>query len=738
MPGLRRAAGRAAARAGRAVLDPPLAALLAALIVTFIVRYAMSARDLDMGHDIANYLSTMNTLFGRDAAGFGLNRPPLIGLVLKPFAAAFGHLAGAKALGVAVSVGLAVPFHLLARRLCLPWTATAVTILFVLTPAYSELLAWGYLTMFGLLFTMFALHFLLLLLERPTRANILLTGICVSLTAGFHQLSLLYAVLMLALVFAVLAVSDRRRLVDRGRPLLWAVGVGIVLSLPYLPVYLRLVRLQAAAAGQSLGLTTMHQLRADLSFGTDVTLVPWLFFMIILPSVIGAVALRCAWRQDRRAAAALAAVLLCSVGLVVLLLPPPFAELNRRAHYFLYFPLWLLAGIFLSQMWTRLADHTSTARLWLARLTVGVTVLALVAVTSFLSVRQFHRALDFYGYLDEDRWDAISWISHHAPQEGCVVTYPEPLGWWIEAEGGRNTANVADRGNAPLTYLGERSLLAERILSGNEGIDNGLLRLATMYPYTGAPGSPSLAVYAGGWYRDILMFDDGLFRVEMPTGEDRALADASRDRTVVSGDADAMTMACSYRMEGLTVIQETRLERDSGAASVSYHFSGAAAAAVRIPLLFAFNPSSIAVGWDGHSIEVVQDWPSVPDPVSTDIRISTREAVLKTAVAGDRLELSLTAVEDGAEIAFAFVVTGSGRGSTVGVSHWNAPQLLQEPALEHLPSAGYLAVDLAPASSAGDALPGSVDERLGACPYYELAYSEGDIRIYRVDYTQMH
>jgi hypothetical protein len=283
------ATGRSALlrRSGRLKLHLPLLTLVATLAITFAVRYCTVAQHLDMGHDIANYLSTMNTLFGGDVAGFGLNRPPLIGLVLKPFTLVSGDLAGVKVLGVLLSLGLGIPFYLLARRVCRPWIAVVITLLFVFTPDYSDLLTWGYLTMFGIFFTMLTLFFLLLLLEKASKLNVFLTGASISFIAGFHQLSLAYSVAMFSLLIIAMLVFDRPRIIANYKPLLAAVVVAVVLSVPYLPVYLRMVQLQATTASPlSVSLTPLAQIRADLSFGTDVAFVPWLLGMILLPSAL--------------------------------------------------------------------------------------------------------------------------------------------------------------------------------------------------------------------------------------------------------------------------------------------------------------------------------------------------------------------------------------------------------------------------------------------------------------------
>ncbi len=125
-----------------------------------------------------------------------------------------------------------------------------------------------------------------------------------------------------------------------------------------------------------------------------------------------------------------------------------------------------------------------------------------------MSFVTLHRALEFYGYLDNTRWDAVRWITNNTPRKASIAAYPEALGWWIEAEAKRNTATVTDRDTVPYEFLRERSLAAERVLSRNQGLENGNLRLATTYPYSGAPGQPVLGVYVGGSYHDIMMFDD--------------------------------------------------------------------------------------------------------------------------------------------------------------------------------------------------------------------------------------
>jgi hypothetical protein len=733
-------ASAALRRSGRLRLHLPLLTLVASLAITFVVRYCTVAQHLDMGDDIANYLSTTNTLFGHNVTGLGLLRPPLIALPLKAFTLAFGDLTGVKVLGVLLSVALGIPFFLLARRLCHVWIAVVVTLLFVLTPAYSDMLVWGYLTMFGMLFIMLTLHCLLLLLERPTILNTALTGLFASFIVGFHQLSLAFFAPLSLLLFLALLVFNRQGLLRNYRWVVAAIVIAVILSIPYVPIYLRLLHLQAPAISNTplISLTPLTQVEADLAIQTDPAYVPWLLGIAILLA-ISAVATRSTWQSNRSTAIVLLVTFFYSLILILLELPPPFAELNRRAHYFMYIPIWLLGGLSLSHLWSWQTTFIRAIPRWLPKLMAIVIILALLSTSVFLSLRGLMRSLDFYGYLDDSRWSAVNWISDHTPREASIVAYPETLGWWIEAEADRQTANVADRNTVPLTYLRERSLAAERILSRNQGLDNGNLRLATTYPYGGAPGNPVLGVYVGGSYHDVMMFDDGSISLIMEGGKSANMATDSQKAFTTSGDSNSMIMTTTYQMEGATVVQTAALDRASHNAVVSYSIQsdGAKVARLHVPLFFSFEPKSISIDPDQHSIEVIQASSSLTDQVITQIDIGSSGAIVDVEPHQEnRLDLSLTVQGSEAEITFTFVVTEPKLNSSVDVTYYQVPEMIKNPALEHISSIDYLAVDLKPSPHSATELPLGIEEWLSSCPYYQLVYpldGEGDIRIYRVD-----
>ena len=705
----------------------PTLTLLASLAVIFLVRYCMVSRHIDMGGDIATYLSTMHTLFGQDPTGFGLDRPPLIALPLKVFTLVFGDLNGVKLLGVLVSVMIGAPFYLLAKRISHPWIAVAVTVVFVMTPAYSDMLTWGYLTMFGILFGLLTLHFFLLLLDRPSKASVFLTGLCGSFIVGFHQLSLAFFVPLFFLLVGALFTFDRQRLAQNLRPVAIAGAIALLLSIPYVPLYLRMLRMEASAGSEaSVSLTPLF--------------VPWILSIVLsLPLVI--IALRWTWQRDRGIVIMAAVLLLYSLALILLVLPPPFVELNRRAHHFMYPAIWLLAGVVLSRLWSWRTMHISTVLRWLPKAGAIAITIALLSSTTALSFVTLHRALEFYDYLDNTRWDAVRWITNNTPRNASIAAYPEALGWWIEAEAKRNTATVTDRDTVPYVFLSERSLAAERVLSRNQGLENGNLRLATTYPYGGAPGQPVLGVYVGGSYHDIMMFDDRTVSVAMEDGKVANLTSDSEKEFSISSDGDSMTMTTRYQMEGARVVQTATLDRGSRTAVITYNIQsdGAPVTGLDVPVFFGFEPRSVSIAPDQRSIETIQYLRSKTDLVVTHINISGDGATLqKAATDEDRVDLSFNIQSDQAAITFSFDVADPELNSNTDVTQYQVPQIIRTPALEHLSSVDYLAIDLKPNPHLASELPWGTEQWLNT--YYKLVYppeGEGDIRIYRVDVSAL-
>jgi len=696
----------------------PAIVLGASLAIVFLAKYLTVTRQIDMGCDIATYLATMNAFFGQDPTGLGLDRPPLIALPLKLFTLIFGNLNGVKLLGVLLSVAIGIPFYLIAKRVCQRWIAIAMTIVFVLTPAYSDMLTWGYLTMFGILFAMLTLYFFILLLEKPSKLNSVLTGACASFIVGFHQLSLAFSAPLFLLLFTAFLVFNRQALQKNYKAAVGAVVIGIVLSIPYLPIYLRMLQMQAPATSEGLLSLTPSYL-------------PWISGIVLsLPLVV--LALKWAWQQDRTIAIMSAVLLAYSLVLILFVFPPPFLELNRRAHYFMYPAIWLLAGVVLSHLWSWQTVHVSTLRRWLPKAGAIALVVALFCSTLVMSQIKLIRGLDFFGYLDNTRWDAVSWVRDYTQDGASIAAYPESLGWWIEAESKRNTATVTDRNTVPYVFLRERSLAAERVLSRNQGLENGNLRLATTYPYSGAPGQPVLGVYVGGSYHDVMMFDDSSISLSMESGKTTNLADDSQRKFDISGDVDSRIMTTIYQTDGAKVVQTAMLDRGSQTAVICYHIQSDSSSVtkIEIPLFFGLEPDPVSIDADQHFIETTQELRELSNRVVTQINIENTGATLQIAsYQENRLDLSFNMQGKEATITFNFLVTEPDLDSIADVACYQVPKVIKEYSL------GYLAVDLRPNPHLASELPWGTEEWLDSCPYYQLVYpldGKGDIRIYQI------
>jgi hypothetical protein len=214
------------------------------------------------------------------------------------------------------------------------------------------------------------------------------------------------------------------------------------------------------------------------------------------------------------------------------------------------------------------------------------------------------------------------------------------------------------------------------------------------------------------------------------------LADDSEREFSISGDGESMTMTMVYQTEGAKVVQTATLRRGSQTAVISYNVQrdGASVTGLDIPVFLGFEPESVSIAPDQRSIEVLQQPRTQSDRVVTRIDIETEGATLQTAITQDgQVGLSFNVESDLATIDFSLVVTEPAPDSNTDVTYYEVPQIIRETALEHLSPIDYLAIDLKPNQHLASELPWGTEEWLNACPYYELVYSEGDIRIYQVD-----
>ncbi len=694
----------------------PLIALIASLAIAFVLRYLVVMQHLDMGPDIANYLITMNTVFGDDVVGMGLLRPPLIAFPLGLFTLTFGTLTGAKVLGVLAAVAIGVPFYLLARRICHPWIAVAVSIMFVFAPAYSDMLAWGYLTLIAIFFMLLTLHFLLLVLDKPSTENVILTGLFASLLVGFHQLSFAFFVILMVAFLIALLVFNRQQLFGSYKPLAAVVVIGGILSSPYVPTYIHMLQMQSVER-DGLSISIAH-----------VSIFLWLLAAL---AIIGLIFL---WRQDRNRALLLAVMLLVSLVLMVFVLPPPLVELSQRAQYFFCIPGYLLAGVILSRLWSWQKFHLLGLPHQLPKVAAIALIVALLPWGIVSSQWQLQRSLDTSTYLDDTRWQAVHWIGQNTESGAIIAVYPNILGWWIEGKAMRNAFEIGDRNRMPYAFEKEQSLVTDLILSRNQGLENGNLRLAMTYPYGNAPGNPVLGVYVGGIYEDVLMFDDSQNCFAVEEGNDTCLADAQNKEMNVTGDGESMQAVTLYQMDGFEVTRTVILNRGEQTATIRYyiHCGNVSVTRFDVPVLFNLQSTfeSQLVNLSGDSFEVEHRLRTPFEgivAVTTIVTVAADGASIEMEAQEERVASSFIMANNEATITFCFGAATPYAKEDVPVDHYEVSKLLENYCVD------YIAVDLRPNTPMLNNIPGVTEEWLDNCPYYELVYSQGDIRIYQVD-----
>jgi len=703
----------------------PSLALAACLTLVFAIRCSLALSHYDMGPDMANYLTTMNTLFGHDVTGVGLLRPPLIALPLKLATLVFGDLTGAKLLGVLTSVAIGLPFYLIARRVSRPWIAVAVSVLFVLTPAYANMLTWGYITLAALFFMLLALHFFLLTFESPSKSNLFLAGLFASLVIGFHQLSAAYFVPLLAILIAAFLLARRDQARRSLVPLSAAAAVAILLSIPYAPIYLRMLRMQSSGPDDASAPATTAP-----GFAAGLEGLPWLWAIMAGVAVaLGAVVWL--WRRDKNTSILLGVLLVFPLALMLFTLPQPFTELNRRAHYLIYVPIWATAGLALSQLWAWRTSGASRLRYRFPRLATAGIISSLLISSVILSQREVSRGSDFYGYLDDARWDAVQWVKSNTPGEATIAVYPADLEWWIEGEAQRGTIGVVDRNTEPYRFEREASLTADRMLSGNQGIENRSIRLSTCYPYQRLE---FISAYLGGTYHHLSMLDSSQTYIQIEGQTALPVSNATNQESVTYGDSNSMQIVTSCQIAGATITETVRLEDGSQTAVVNYALKGNGTAVTRIDIpVFLCRQAKSVVRLDTNRLQIVQEVNTPSEgmaAVTTELTFEGEAATLDALdIQSDAIRMSFQIQGQQASITLGFSISTVKAMSPGQVVQYEVPQLIEDC------SADYLAIDMEPDSVHWSNLPDGVQRWLDSCPYYKLVYppeGEGDIRIYEV------
>ena len=415
----------------------PAIGLALALATIFVWRVAFLQAHGYVSNDTKSYLVSMQQVFGNDLTGRGLQRPPLVMILLRPLVLLFGEVQGSRLLSVLIYVAIAWPFYLLARRIVKPWVAVWAAVLLVLSPMYSEMLSWGYITFFGIFFSLLSFHFILNAWQQRSWRSVLIAGLMSSLVMGAHQTSfIIFTVMTIVLTILVWLV----RWVPRRDALftMLLIGLsGVVLALPYVPSYLsQSSNLSGDYIPSLITLRTWDQLASQ--WHMFIVRHGWLWGVVAVGVVPGIVRLaRRRTHQENGIALLLLAMTLAVAGFNAF----DSADLAARSLFFEFAVIWMLWAVGVQQiiLWAgRIARHCDW---WPDAACVATTaaVCVMLMLSGSYSQRHLATSSEYYNTLDPDQLAAMSWMKDHLDPDGLIVSRPNGFSYWISALLGRQS-----------------------------------------------------------------------------------------------------------------------------------------------------------------------------------------------------------------------------------------------------------------------------------------------------------
>lgn len=413
--------------------------MLLILILTFTIKFSvLNTFMVPSGADPGNWLTMVNMLHRADATGHGLRYPQIFFLLLYlPLRLGLDEFMVLKVAGALASTIIGIPFFLLARRLSGNLAASLCTLLFLFAEGYSEMIAWGGYTRFlGMFFMLLSLYFLVNLLEKPSRKNMFLMSLFLSLNIGTNLLTALFQIFLLTMFSALVFLFQRKAFFHIFKTLLACSAIAFILSLAYLHIYLNI--LQHIVLPQSL----LPFPPSDILFVFRETPPLWLtLFLIGLPSLS---ALKKRFSK----------LLLVSFYIV-----PPIMSLTvvsdtpANPLYFLYIPILLLLSLFPRDASRRIGKMTfhrnpvkPILRTLLTLFTVYITVSLLLS-----SYARLQNAVQWYHWIEGEELEGLEWIKHNTEPEAVITTSGheriqagDTYGWWIQGYCNRKSLIAGD------------------------------------------------------------------------------------------------------------------------------------------------------------------------------------------------------------------------------------------------------------------------------------------------------
>ncbi len=712
----------------------------AGVVLVFAYRMLLVRSHVALGIDAGSYLATMRQFFGTDITGWGLARPPLVGIVLWPLAQLFGPLAATKLLAIAASVLMAVPFYLLCSRLTTRSVALAASLLFVCSPRYMDALNWGFLTLFGVgLFTLcfYLIHEVVTAPTFEARKVVALGLASLALLATNRTSAFVYVLVAVAFgAVAVVVGGQLRKGVFRVVP---GALLAMLLVLPFAGLYLD--RLGVIGDERYISIVGSADGIRDawdrlLYFFPDS--YPLLWAVISALGITGAVVLA---RRTRAAGTLLLTMLAALFGLSVLFT----GDAAGRAGYYLYVPIWLGLAVCADALVRTVRERRALSG------EVPVWGLALLTLVAILTIRTAHVSLQdaaaYYGYLDSEHVDAIETADRLVPA-GAGVVYPWTLAEWTEGLAGRRAYSPSERTMLSPQGRGTQQVMADALLSGDRVTTNGSAFVADAYSVGDVPMDPVVGADNGA-FKHLLYLDDQLIEIEYGDGlasRRTTLADAELQERVTTADSGAWIDTRSYQLDDLLVTKEVTLPDQGGQATIALSLDSKAGPVTRVlvPLQPALPSAPVTLevnealfGFKGWSPFTFDWWTgvyvgvtSLPRDVAT-LTLTPGEGRDEASwrAAGEPIAMAEVRPESSqAQVTLTFTFVGSHSGDQAGLRTFTTRNAIQYQDIT------FALVDRQPSQPwFGDPLSTTSQAWLENAPYFQPLWDSGRVAAYRVE-----
>lgn len=489
-------------------------------VVSFAVNYTMlNAQIAPPGADYGNYLTQVDILQGNDLRGLGLRHQPLFFVFLDLLMNFFDELPALKFAASLVFSIIVFPFFLVAKKLSHnSFAALISTVLFVFFISYAEMIMWGGNPNFlAFSFLLLALFFIIDVIKHPSKSNIILSGLCLSLIIGTHVLVAIFtfgALIVYSFLHLIFIRTTKEQIKNElKKPLQIALAV-FLFSLPYISFYITFFK------NSSSEMVTFRLL--DLQVTSVSILDSWVLFsqfsIIIALTIASISGLRYCLRENRSIGLLTSSLLLAPLILLLITTQP------LRWVYFLPIPLLLCFSVFLDHLFHNINQAKKATIILFAALFI-----ATIAIQStYLTGTHLETASNFYQFIGKDEVKAFDWIKSNTPPEAIFATsgYFKNVGgggnsyaWWVEGYSNRLCKFTGDIDYYSFQFERNDVRAVNNIFAGTYVIDHGNLKIAESFP--ASINNPKIAVFVNNKYEDLLTISDAENQIYLAIPEDQ-------------------------------------------------------------------------------------------------------------------------------------------------------------------------------------------------------------------------